>query len=187
MHNPRLAGRYAKSLIDISVERNQLEDVYKDMQYLRAVIKGSREFASLLRSPVIPVETKLKAVTAVTKGNISELTAAFNQLLISKNREMNLPEIVDAFIDQYNQIKGIHKVKLTTAVEITEDVKAAIINKIKRDTTIRNIELDTTVKEDLIGGFVLEFNNSIVDASIAHDLRLVKKQFEQNVYVQQIR
>jgi F-type H+-transporting ATPase subunit delta len=187
MLNPRLAGRYAKSLIDLAVERNQLEEVHTDVQYLRAVIKASREFTSLLRSPVVPVDTKAKAVTAVTTGNVGPLTAAFNQLLISKNRETILPEIVDAFIDQYNTIKGIYKVKLTTATPMSEEVKLAIISKIKRDTTMRNIELDTEVKDELIGGFILEFNNNIVDASIAHDLRMVKKQFEQNVYVQQLR
>ena len=187
MLNPRLAGRYAKSLVDLAVERNQLEDVHNDMQYMHALIKGSREFASLLKSPVIPVETKGKALTAVTKGNLSDLTAAFNQLLVSKAREFYLPEIVDAFINQYNTLKGIHRVKLTTAVALSEDVKAAIVNKIKRDTTMEKIELESVVKEDLIGGFVLEYNNNLVDASIAHDLRHVKKQFDKNIFVAQIR
>jgi len=187
MHNPRLAGRYAKSLVDLAVERNQLEQVHEDMQYLRSVIKGSREFAALLRSPVVPVDMKSKAVNAVVKPNVSELTGAFTQLLISKNREINLPEIVEAFIDQYNLIKGINKVKLTTAVPVSDEVKNSIIAKIKRDTSMQNIQLDTVLNEDLIGGFVLEFNNNIVDASVAHDLRSIKKQFSQNVYVKQIR
>jgi F-type H+-transporting ATPase subunit delta len=187
MLNPRLAGRYAKSLIDIAVERNQLEQAHTDMQYMRALIKASREFTSLLRSPVIPVETKGKALTAVTKGNLSELTAAFNQLLVSKNREYYLPEIVEAFIDQYNAMKGIHKVKLTTAVEISDDVKKSIVNSIHFDKTGDTVQLETVVNEALIGGFVLEYNNNLVDASIAHDLKQLKKQFDNNEYVQQLR
>jgi F-type H+-transporting ATPase subunit delta len=91
MLNPRLAGRYAKSLIDLAVERNQLEVVYKDMEYLQAVCKASREFVTLLKSPVIPIEKKNKAITAVTSGKVSELTAAFNKLLVNKNREFYLP------------------------------------------------------------------------------------------------
>ncbi|MEJ7683572.1 MAG: F0F1 ATP synthase subunit delta [Segetibacter sp.] len=55
---PRLAGRYAKSLIDLAVERNYLEEVYKDMLYLQAVCKASREFVVLLKSPVIPIDKK---------------------------------------------------------------------------------------------------------------------------------
>ena len=187
MKNPRLAGRYAKSLIDLAVEKNELEKVYADMQYLQAVCKVSREFVGLLKSPIIPIDKKSGALKAVTNGKISELTTAFNQLLINKNREFYLPEIVNAFIDQYNTIKGIHKVKLTTAAPISEEMKAAIVNKMKSETKLQQIELETAVKEELIGGFVLEFNNNLVDASVQRDLRDVRKQFEKNVYVQQIR
>lgn len=187
MLNPRLAGRYAKSLIDLSIEKNQLEDVYNDMLYLKAVMKASREFVSLLKSPVIPIDKKSKVLKAVTEGKISGLTDAFTQLLISKNREFYLPEIADAIIDQYNTIKGIHKVKLTTAAPVSEDVKNAIADKLKSEASLQNIELETAVNEELIGGFVLEFNNNLVDASIQRDLRDLKAQFEKNIYVQQIR
>lgn len=187
MLNPRLAGRYAKSLIDLAVEKNQLEEINNDMQYLQAVCKTSREFIILLKSPVIPVEKKNKALTAVTAGKISGITAAFNKLLIDKNREFYLPEIVNAFIDQYNTIKGIHKVKLTTAVAVSDEVKKSIVNKIIKETALEHIELESVVKEELIGGFILEYNNNLVDVSIQRDLRDLKTQFEKNIYVQQIR
>jgi F-type H+-transporting ATPase subunit delta len=187
MLNPRLAGRYAKSLVDLAVERNELETVYRDMQYLQAVCKGSKDFVRLLKSPVIPIDKKSGALKAVTAGKISEVTAAFNQLLINKNREFYLPEIVDAFIDQYNTIKGIHKIKLTTAAPVSDELKNSIVSKIKSETSLQKIELESVVKEELIGGFVLEFNNNLVDASIARDLRDIRKQFESNMYVQTIR
>lgn len=187
MLNPRLAGRYAKSIIDLAVERDQLEVVYSDMQYLQAVCKASREFVVLLKSPVVSIDKKNKAITAVTTGRISELTAAFNRLLINKNREFYLPEIVNAFIDQYNVIKGIHRVKLTTAAPVSDEVKKAIISKITKETSLEHIELESVVKEELIGGFILEFNNNLVDVSIQRDLRDLKTQFDKNIYVQQIR
>ena len=187
MLNPRLAGRYAKSLIDLSTERNELESVYNDMQYLKAVCKASRPFVALLKSPVIPIDKKSHALTAVTGGNISALTAAFNQLLINKNREFYLPEIIEAFIDQYNLIKGINKIKLTTATPLSEELKNEIVDKIKLQTPIEKIELESVVNEELIGGFVLEYNNNLVDASIQRELRDLKTQFEKNVFVPQIR
>jgi F-type H+-transporting ATPase subunit delta len=187
MLNPRLAGRYAKSLIDLSLERNELEAVYNDMKYLQAVCKASRPFVALLKSPVIPIDKKGSAVTAVTTGKVSTLTATFNQLLIDKNREFYLPEIVEAFIDQYNVIKGINKIKLTTAAPLSDEVKNEIVSKIKTQTPIERIELESLVNEDLIGGFVLEYNNNLVDASIRRELRDLKKQFDKNMFVQQIR
>ena len=187
MPNPRLAGRYAKSLVDLAIERNQLEAVYKDMQFLQAVCRSSPELVSVLRSPIINADKKQNILAAITGGKVSELTAAFNQLLINKAREEYLPEIITAVIGLYNQLKGIHTVKLTTATELSEEMKQAITGKLKAETSMQNIELETSVKEELIGGFVLEFNNNLIDASIARDLRDISKQFSQNIYVQQLR
>jgi F-type H+-transporting ATPase subunit delta len=187
MPNPRLAARYAKSLIDLATEKNQLEKVYADMQYMQAVCKGSREFVNLLRSPIIKADKKDAVIDAVTKGKVSDITNAFNKLLVAKGRESDLPEIVNAVVEQYNEIKGIHQVKLTTAVAVSDALKNDIIKKVRSEAGLESVELETKTDESLIGGFVLEFNNNLVDTSVARDLRDIKKQFDQNVYVHHLR
>jgi F-type H+-transporting ATPase subunit delta len=157
------------------------------MNFLDRTCKSSIDFLNLLKSPVVSSEKKDAILSAITKGKVSELTAAFNRLLVTKAREASLPEIVTAFITQYNQIKGIHKVKLTTAIPVSDDVKDAIVDKIRRETEIQTIELETKLNESLIGGFVLEFDNKLVDASVARDLRDVKAQFNKNIFERQIR
>ncbi len=186
MQNPRLANRYAKSLIDLAVERGELDALYADIKYLQAVCKGSREFVSLLKSPIIKADKKSQIIDAVTAGKISAMTASFTKLLTAKGRESDLPEIVEAIIDQYNEIKGIHKVKLTTAVEVSDEIKKAITVKANTEAGLGTIELETKTDDSLIGGFVLEFNNNLVDASIARDLRDIKKQFSRNLHVPKI-
>ena len=188
MPNPRLAARYAKSLVDLSTERNQLEVVYTDMRFLHQVTKASRDFVNLLRSPVVNADKKHGIIDTITKGRISELTAAFIKLLVNKGRESDMPEIIHAFIEQYNAIKGIHKVKLTTATAISDDLKNAIVSKVKREAKLENVELEEKIDDALIGGFVLEYNNNLVDASVLRDLKDISKQFkERNVFVQNIR
>jgi F-type H+-transporting ATPase subunit delta len=68
MQNPRLAGRYAKSLVDLATEKGQLETVYADMKYLQAVCKSSRDFVNLLKSPVIKADQKNSIINSVTNG-----------------------------------------------------------------------------------------------------------------------
>jgi F-type H+-transporting ATPase subunit delta len=174
-------------LIDLAIEQGQLEAVYADAKYLQAVCKASREFTNLLLSPVIKADKKQQIIDAVTANKVSAITASFSKLLVAKGRESDLPEIMDVFIDQYNELKGIHKVKLTTAVPVSEELKNAIASKAKAEAGIAQVELETIVDESLIGGFVLEYNNNLVDASILRDLRDIKKQFDKNIYVQQIR
>jgi F-type H+-transporting ATPase subunit delta len=188
MPNPRLATRYAKSLVDLSVERNQLEVVYADMQFLQQVTKASREFVNLLRSPIIAADKKQSIIDAIVKNKIADLTGAFLRLLIAKGREGDIPEIIAAFIQQYNAIKGIHQVKLITATAVSTELKDAIVAKVKREANLKNVELEAIVDNNLIGGFVLEFNNNLVDASVLRDLKDIRKQFkERNVFVQNIR
>jgi F-type H+-transporting ATPase subunit delta len=187
MPNPRLAARYAKSLIDLANERNQLETVYTDMLYLQALCKESRDFLALMRSPVVKADKKVAIVLAVTKGNISELTDAFNRLMITKGRESYLPEISAAFIEQYNKQKGIHTVTLTTAMPVTEEVKQQIIGQVQKQTNKNNIDLKTVVDEEIIGGFVLEIGDQLVDASILYDLNKIKSQFMNNDFIYKIR
>jgi len=187
MPNPRLAARYAKSLIDLSIEKGQLEAVYADMQWLHAVCKGSREFVNVLRSPVINSDKKEKIVEAVTAGKVSGLTAAFNRLLIIKHRESYLPEITSAYISQYKEHKKIYMVKLSTAAPLSDELKNEIISQVKKTSDMKHIELETNVDERLIGGFVLQAGDKLVDASIAYDLKQIARQFDNNDFIYKVR
>ena len=187
MPNPRLASRYAKSLIDLSIERNQLEQVYADMQWLQQVTKTNPDFVNFLRSPVIKADKKIKIIEAVTAGKTGELTLAFIRLLINKGRESNLPEIITSFISQYKENKNIYTVKLTTAAPVSEETKNAIIARIRKTSNMQNIEMETVVNEDLIGGFVLQAGDKLVDASVAYDLKSIARQFENNDFIYKVR
>jgi F-type H+-transporting ATPase subunit delta len=187
MLNPRVASRYAKSILDLAIERGQLETVYADMQYLKQLTAGSREFVNLLRSPVVKSDVKIKAVNAVTAGKISEMTMAFTTLLINKTRESVLPEVITSFIEQYKRYKHIHVVRLTTATAVGEDVKNAIIDQVKKTSDMVNIELESVVNPDIIGGFVLQAGDKLIDASIAYDLKNISREFENNDFIYKVR
>jgi len=187
MPNPRLATRYAKSLIDLAIERSELELVYKDMQWLQAINKSNRDFVNVLKSPVIKPDTKVKIIESVTKNHVTEMTSGFIRLMIKKGRESFLPEVVNAFIHQYKVHKNIHTIKLTTASVLSEELKNAIVKQVKATTDMQNIELETIVDEDLIGGFVIQAGDKLIDASIAYDLKNIAKQFENNDFIYKIR
>jgi len=187
MLNPRVASRYAKSLLDLAVERGQLEQVHGDMLYLQQLTKESRDFLNLLRSPVIKAEAKTKVINAVTAGKVSEITTAFIQLMTAKAREAVLPEIITSFINQYKESKGIKTVKLTTAVPVSDTVKQEIIDQVKKTPGFDKLELQEVVDPSIIGGFVLQADDKLIDASIAYDLKTISRQFENNDFIYKVR
>jgi F-type H+-transporting ATPase subunit delta len=186
MQNPRLASRYAKSLVDLAVEKGQLEVVRADMQVLQQITKGNPDVVTLLKSPVIKPDKKQKILAAILEGKISNITSMFIQLLVTKGRESNLPEITTEFARQYNVLNNISKVKITTAVPLDAAILSAIKQKVEAGSD-KKIEMETAVEPDLIGGFVLETEDRLFDASILRDLKDIKKQFAQNIYTPNIR
>ena len=187
MQNPRLASRYAKSLLDLAVEQNQLETTLMDTQLLQAVGRQSRDFANMLRSPIIKADKKQQIINAVLGDKLGTLTKAFINLLVNKGREANLPEIADAFISQYNELKNIQTVKLSSAAPLTDSVKETIRSEVLASMPGAQIELKEEIRPELIGGFVLQVGDILVDASIRRDLNDVKAQFLKNIYVAELR
>ena len=188
MNNPRLAGRYAKSLIDLATEQNQVDAVCADMKWIHRICKSNPDFVNMLRSPVIKPTAKGKIIESITKERVAVLTSAFIQLLVRKNRETNLPEIATTYIDQFNTLRNIHKVKISTAEPISEEMKTAIMANVKSLATPgQTFEIETDVKNELIGGFLLETSGTLVDASILRDLKDIQKQFMNNDYLHKLR
>jgi len=187
MPNPRLASRYAKSLIDLAIERDQLEKIFADMQWLLQVLRQSRDFRNLLRSPIVKADKKVHVVDAIIDRKVTPLTASFIRLLIAKSRENNLQEIITSFVSQYKEYKNIYTVKLTTAAPLDKDLKNRIIDQIRKTSDMQNIELETKVDENLIGGFVLEAGDKLIDASLAYGLKQISREFENNDFVYKIR
>lgn len=186
MQNPRLASRYAKSLIDLAVEKDQLEVVHSDMLLLKAITRSNADVVVLLKSPVIKADKKIKILGAILDGRISAITTGFIRLLNTKGRESVLPEIAVEFEKQYNILKNITRVKLTSAAPLEAGQLNMIREKVEASAG-RKVEIETAVNPDLIGGFVLETGNELFDASIQRDLKDIKKQFLKNIYVPELR
>ena len=187
MNNPRLAGRYAKSLIDLATELNQVDVICADMKFVQSICKSNSDFVAVLRSPIIKPGTKEKIIESITTGRVNLTTSSFISLLVRKGRETNLPEIANAYVEQFNASRDVHQLKITTAVPISEALKEEIVNNVKSSTSLKYIEVETAVKEELIGGFVLEMEGKLIDASILRDLKDIKKQFMDNQYIHNLR
>jgi F-type H+-transporting ATPase subunit delta len=187
MRNTRVARRYAKALMDMAVETNQVEAVKKDVDLLKAATTG--ELDLVLKSPIIRQDKKQAIFTAIFGGKVNQLTALFFQLLFEKGREIVLPEILEAFNASYRKMKGIEILELTTAMPVSEEVKAGIVSNFKKmpEYASNSFEIKEKLDESILGGFLAQIGDKLYDASIRHDLQAIKKQFVENMYIQKIR
>ncbi|PHI21509.1 ATP synthase F1 subunit delta [Lewinellaceae bacterium SD302] len=188
MKNLRVAARYAKSLLDLAQDQNKLDVIKGDVDNLQEML-GNRDFYLLMKSPIVsPAKKKSILESIFSAAKLDEMTTAFARILITKGRESNLPEIVSAFQQQYKSLKNITSVQITSATPLTEvemhDIRAKLLAS---EATGQEVDIETTIDESLIGGFVLEYNGKVYDGSVAHKLKEIRKEFSKpNIYVSQI-
>ena len=182
MGDQKLAGRYAKSLIDLAQEKNQLEAINNDMRMFDNVVKSSRDFLLMLRNPIIHADKKNKIVEEIFKSKVSPITLSFFLLVIRKGRESHLPGIAESFIEQYNKLKHILRVKVTTAVPVDDGLINRVTQIVKEKTGIENIEMTTKIDPEIIGGFVLQYEDKLYDASVLRNLEVIDDNFGENIY-----
>ena len=87
MSNQRVASRYAKSILDLSIEKGQLEGVFEDFKSLAAMGKSTRELGLALSNPVLGSDKKLNVLKALFAKGANPLTLSFFQIISRKNRE----------------------------------------------------------------------------------------------------
>lgn len=173
MKNIKASTRYAKALLDLSIEKNQLEKVYQDITTLKETCEGSRELVNLLNSPIVKADQKQKALNAVFGSSFNELSISYINLLVSKNREALLPTIAEQFIKAYENHKNILTVEVTSAIKLDEDQKNKVLSLVKHDGEINLVE---KTDPSLIGGFIVRMGDKQIDASIAKKFKDLRKE-----------
>ncbi len=177
MSAERLSYRYAKSLIDLAKEQGTLETIKGDIDSLVAATEN-RDLALLLKSPIVSKMKKAGVLEAIFGDSFDDMTMSFMDILLSKGREMYIPEIATEFLAQYKALNKVSTVKVTTATPMNDAALASIREKLVGSPDLaENIEIETAVDASLIGGFKLEFNDRLYDASVAHRLNEMKKAF----------
>ncbi len=182
MSEIKVASRYAKSLLDLAIEQNSLEDIKKDMQLFVETLKGSSELQAVLRNPIIALSKKNEILNAIFADKVHPVTIAFLKINVNKGRSEVLYVTAKEFLNQYNQYKNIVTAQVVSAVALSESVKAEIVAKVK-EVTGGEVVLNASVNENLIGGFVLTVGDKQFDTSIANKLSRLKKAFSQRVIV----
>ena len=178
----RVASRYAKSLIDLAQEQNKLDRILDDVKTFQSAV-AHRDFYLMLKSPIINGPKKVQIFKELFTGKFDDMTLAFFDIVTKKSRETLLPEIASEFIAQYKSLQHISTVKLTTATKLDDAAVALIKEKlVGSDATDQKVEIETAVNPDLLGGFILEFDDKLYDASIAHQLKQLKKEFAKNTF-----
>ena len=186
MKGTQVAVRYARSLFEFALERNELKPVYGDVVLLKRACEESKELRRLLKSPIVQTEKKEKVIALLFTGKVSALTLGFLLLLVRKGRESFMHPIADAFVEQYQDHSNILPVNVKTASPLSEEMRKEML-EVMKEYTDATVELSGSVDPELIGGFILSWKDKQYDASLSHDIEKLRRAIAKiNLYVKEI-
>jgi F-type H+-transporting ATPase subunit delta len=175
-----ISTRYAKALMSISEEKGTFDAVVKDVSFVRNTIEQSKELRIFLKSPIITDSKKLDVLKEVFQSHIGEELNNFLIFLVEKGRENILQDICNRFIALSNKKLNQVDVDVISAIELSETQKQNIKSRLELMIG-KKIVAGFDIDNNIIGGFKARFNDTVIDASIQHQLELLKKKlFEED-------
>lgn len=178
----KLSARYAKSLLELSIEKGSLEKVYSDMKLILQTCRENHELQVLLKSPIVNSDKKQEVLKAVFGNKTDVLTLAFINLITEKRREIYLEGIAEAFTEQYKNQKNILTAIVTTAQGLDEELRKQVLEVIKKSAD-SEVELVERTDKTLIGGFIIRIGDKQEDTSISRKLKTLYRTFNENPFI----
>lgn len=175
MRDIRVAKPYARALYDAAVEQNALPAVVADVRGLTETMEQSEEFAQFLSSPLLSPQMKSETFQNLFAESVHPLTLNFLRLLALKQRERYLLAIGEVLLAIVDEAAGRLVAKVTTAVSMTAAQQAQLAQQL-RAYSGKEVRLETTVDAAVQGGFIVQLDDTVFDASIATQLRRLKQQ-----------
>ncbi|WP_396602652.1 ATP synthase F1 subunit delta [Algibacter sp. R77976] len=178
MAGARAAIRYAKALLSLATDSNTAEVVNKDMKLIADTLAESKDLSEALLSPVISSSIKKATLLEVFK-NTDKSTSSLIDTLVTNNRIDVLGDVASKYNQLFDESKGIEVATVTTAVELSADLKKKVLAKAK-ELTGKNVEVENIIDESILGGFILRIGDVQYNASVANQLNKLKQEFTLN-------
>ncbi len=180
MNQVKIPLRYAKALFIKGIEENMLQELSEDIKILSSFFENSPSVISWLGSPIIDIKEKNDFFRQKLNGQLTDTSFKFIDLVIRNKREKYFPAILKKFIKFQENDAGIKILILTSAIEIDEALKQRI-SKIFEKKYNSRIHLFTRVNPSIMGGFIIQTDDLLYDASLATELKRLKKELTRQV------
>jgi F-type H+-transporting ATPase subunit delta len=185
MKGARPALRYARAILNLAKETQLEGEVNNDMLLIYETIDNSDDLQTMLKSPVIKASNKKKVLDAIFAGKVNAISLGLFNLLEENKRMVMLEVIAQQYTIIYDYLKSKDTAKVTTAIPLTKDLEEKILQKVV-ELTGNKTNIENIIDPAILGGFVLRVGDMQYDASISHNLRELRKEFDNSQYIPKI-
>lgn len=175
----KLKDRYVNALLELSEEKGTLEEDLEQAVLIRDMLE-SADVQAFIVHPHIPDKAKYELFQKAFSENLSEHLMGFLYLMVRKNRESLIVPVLTEYIDGINRRLGKIKAKVVSAKALTEKQIELIHDILSRKIGMQ-VQIETAVDPDLIGGFYVMVDGRIFDCTVRTELKKMKQYLKRGV------
>ncbi len=165
---------YSLAIFTVGLENGTLDDIDKDIDFIEEVFDSNKGYISFLLSPNVPKRERVSSLRDAFNGKVCDDTLNFLSVLTENKRIASYNEIFNEFDKLYRERRQVLIARVKSAVPLTDEQK----EKLKANLTKQKgheVILSCSVDETLLGGIVVEFDDSKIDGSLKTRLQTIKE------------
>jgi len=178
----RISYRYANSLMQLADEKGIFKKVSEDANLIFNTLNLSKELRVLLKSPVVKTSDKKSLLRKIFEKKVSDETLSFLCFVVEKNREDIIYDIFKEFLVLADKKNGVVRAKVATAVDLNDPLRQEMVNDMEKKIS-KKVFADYSIDTNLIGGFIVRIEDTVYDASVKHQLSLLRKKFSEEINI----
>lgn len=170
-----IADRYADALTEL-IKSGQLtyDKASQDLNFVESTLNQSADLDEFLKNPLVSLEDKKDVINKVFSSEIDGLTVNFLKVLVDKDRFASYRDVVGSYNETLDKINNISRVKVTSAVELSEEAKNRLKEKLESKLQ-KTVTLDWEISSEIIAGLVIKMGDNVIDSSLKNKLEDLSK------------
>lgn len=198
MNTGIIATRYATALLKLVEETGSGELVAAQVQVIEKALDEVPDFRRAVDDPAVAAVQKISLFEASLKDSMAQELHKFLELLIRNGRIGDARLVLTTFVTEYYRSRHIKRARLVVADPALLDPEPTPSDPVPVEGALRQVQrpalesrlrdlvekqtgcrliLKTEVNPSLIGGFVFEVEDTVLDASVSRQLDFIRRQF----------
>jgi ATP synthase F1 delta subunit len=160
--------------ITFSEENSFKPNVYiigEELLILRATLLSSKKLKEFFNNPTYLEQQKLEILFSIFPG-LTVITKSFLKVLTERSHLSLLPEICSEYTKLILKFKKSTSVKLIIANILQENYGSLLLNTLRKITDSKEIILTTSYSSKLLGGLIIEYKSTCIDATLLKEFGL---------------
>ncbi len=168
-----IAEPYAEALMSIAKDQNITDAIGDNIRSIQSLFEESAELKSFLASPLIKAEDKKAVIKKMAGEDTNPFLLNFLLLLVDQKRISFVEAIFNKYLEILRKLNNTVLAEVTSAVRLYEGEAEKLIVKIKNLTGANDVEIQTKIDPDIIGGVIIKVGSQVYDASLKGQLRRI--------------